>query len=458
MLFNSLDFCLFLPIVWVVFRYLPKGKLRSYWVLLGSLFFYGYWNWTYLFLLIFTSTIDFLVAQRLEKSRTQPARKGWLWASIISNLGVLGFFKYGLFFGHQLLDWQCIDETPAWLQVMLPVGISFYTFQAMAYVIDVYRNRLPAEKSYPDFLLFISFFPQLVAGPIERAPHLLGQLKRLHLPENARIIPALWLILRGFWKKIFLADRLGVYVDAVFNQPQNAHGPEILLATLFFGFQIYGDFSGYSDIARGVARFFGVELMLNFNKPYLAGSLQDFWRRWHISLSGWFRDYVYHPLGGSKTAQTNRNLLIVFTLSGFWHGANWTFLLWGFWHGTGLMLERTFFKNAAGIFHRMGVMLWVFAGWLIFRVNHLADLHLVLTKLWQFDWLWVNHFQSDSELGLALSAIAGLILLETREEKWSHGLLEKQNNRNILILLSCGLMLLLWMGKFKGQDFIYFQF
>lgn len=458
MLFNSLDFCLFLPLVWLVFRLLPKGKLRQWWILAASLFFYGYWNWAYLLLLIFTSTLDFLVARKLEKSKGSRARKGWLWASISTNILVLGYFKYGLFFGHQFVDANFLNETPAWLQVMLPVGISFYTFQAMAYVIDVYRHRLPAEKSYPDFLLFISFFPQLVAGPIERAPHLLGQLKRLCVPDDVQILPALYLVLGGFWKKIFLADRLGVYVDAVFNKPEKAHGPEIIMATIFFGFQIYGDFSGYSDIARGVARLFGVDLMLNFNRPYLANSLQDFWRRWHISLSGWFRDYVYHPMGGNKTGQTNLNLLIVFALSGFWHGANWTFLLWGLWHAIGLVVERNFWKQAKGFCYSLVVMAWVFAGWLLFRINSMADLRMIVGQLRHFQFQWNNHFHSWSELSLAVLGIGVLMLFESVNQKDRQGSEKPMLPNQWAIRLVMGTMLLLWLGKFKGQDFIYFQF
>lgn len=460
MLFNSLDFCLFFPLVWLIFTYLPTQRIKANLLLTASLFFYGYWNWHYLFLLLLTSTVDFWAARKISASNEPNEKRTWLILSILSNLCVLGFFKYGFFLGSQLAGWGLVRETPAWLEVILPVGISFYTFQAMAYVLDVYRNRLPAESSYPDFLLFISFFPQLVAGPIERAPHLLGQLKNLKTPEKETLIPAIVLIGRGFWKKLFIADRLAVYVDTVFNQPQQANSAQIILATVFFGFQIYGDFSGYSDIARGLARFFGIDLMLNFNRPHFAHSLQDFWRRWHISLSGWFRDYVYHPLGGGRNGNPYLNLLIVFGLSGFWHGANWTFLIWGLWHGLGLVVERMLVPKGGFPGYRVLVLAWVFAGWFIFRVNSLTDMTIIGQQLFQFQGgfeSW-NLWHSNSEGLLAVLGIAFLLLLEARQETWK---MKFENIPFPLIqwsLIGIGFFLLLWFGKFKGEDFIYFQF
>jgi alginate O-acetyltransferase complex protein AlgI len=464
MLFNSLEFCLFFPLVWLIFNCLPKQTSKRNLLLLASLFFYGYWNWTYLILLISTSTIDFFCAKFLYRAKEKSTRKKWLLASILSNLTVLGFFKYGLFFGRQLHQFDLVANIPNWLNVLLPVGISFYTFQAMAYVIDVYRNRLKPETSFPQFLLFISFFPQLVAGPIERAPHLLGQLRNLVPIKTEKIVPALYLIMWGFWKKIFIADRLGVYVDAVFEDPNRANGLQIVIGTLFFGFQIYGDFSGYSDIARGIARFFGIDLMVNFDAPYLSGSLREFWRRWHISLSGWFRDYVFIPLGGShgKETKISVNLLIVFILSGFWHGANWTFLLWGFWHGIGLVAERFLRKKIpAFFFNQVFVLLWIFSGWAIFRSNSIADLGILCRKLLLFHsshFDEINLFHSNSEFLLAFLGLGILLWVEKIKSKFSVADWVNQARITTITGLSIAFLLLLLFGKFKGQDFIYFQF
>lgn len=464
MLFNSLDFCAFIAVIWFIFRWLPNVYWRKWWILAASLFFYAFWNWPYVFLLLFTSSIDFWAAKFVFLSKTKKAAKGWLIASISGNLLVLGYFKYGLFLSENLIGWGFLQNQPDWLAVVLPLGISFYTFQAMAYMIDVYRNRLEPEKSYFHFLLFISFFPQLVAGPIERASHLIGQLRELKPIDSNKIIGALSLIFWGFWKKLFLADRLGVFVDAAFQHPNESNSLQIITATLFFGFQIYCDFSGYSDIARGVARFFGVELMLNFNRPYLANSLRDFWQKWHISLSGWFRDYVYFPLGGSRlnAGQTAVNLLVVFALSGLWHGANWTFLIWGLWHGLGLVSERYLFGQFKSNFlHRFLTLFWIFAGWTIFRANQLSDLKLFTTKEFSFqdiNFQSFNLFNSNSEFLLACLGIGTLLLIERNWDKLNRRIWQKISSVNQLQLLGLGILILLWFGKFKGQDFIYFQF
>jgi len=463
MIFNSLDFLLFFPFVWLVFYFLKNQNQKANWLLISSLFFYGYWKPEYLILLTLTSTIDYFSALYIQKSESRRARKIGLLASIVSNLSILILFKYSHFLASNLNLAGWLNETPAWLNLVLPVGISFYTFQAMAYVIDVYRKRLPAEKSFSRFLLFITFFPQLVAGPIERAPHLMVQLTRLKAATSEKIIPALWLICMGLWKKVFIADRLGVFVDGVFNNIPESNGIQCLLAIFFFGIQIYCDFSGYSDIARGIARFFGVNLMLNFNNPYLATSLTDFWRRWHISLSGWFRDYVYHPLGGGRNgySRTFVNILIVFLLSGIWHGANWTFLMWGLWHGLGLVLERVFgmVKNRA-IPYRLATLFWIFAGWTFFRINSIYDLDLFLQKIQEFDWSGFqqfNLFRSNWEFLLAALGIVSLLMIEkyqTLRFRWYSRL--SQNQR--MAWITTMFLMLIWLGKFKGQDFIYFQF
>jgi D-alanyl-lipoteichoic acid acyltransferase DltB (MBOAT superfamily) len=458
MLFNSLEFPLFLILLLLLFALLKGNRERRLLLLAASLFFYGYWKWTYLLLLLASSGIDFFAAIAIGNSLRPFQKKLFLWMSLAANLGILCFFKYSAFFGKAFFFDH--GEVPEWVPVLLPVGISFYTFQAMAYVIDVFRGRMQAERSWTDYMLFITFFPQLVAGPIERAPHLMEQIKKPFL--NPDVLPGLILLASGFFKKLVLADRLGVYADAVFNQPAEASAPQIITATIFFGFQIYGDFSGYSDIAKGCASFFGINLMSNFRSPYLATDLGDFWRRWHISLSGWFRDYLYHPLGGNQAgkARTYFNLFLVFCLSGLWHGANWTFLLWGAWHGAGLVFQRFFqgFFKPGFFLSRVLCLLWVFAGWFIFRVNNLDDAAILLRNsvIWNFENF--NLFHSVSEFCLAISGIFILIMSEQKSLKdyeerirhWSWPL-------RFAALFTC-ITALLWLGHFKGGDFIYFQF
>lgn len=463
MLFNSIDFLLFFSLICLIFRNLPSQKSKSYLLLGASLFFYGYWKAEYLLLLLATSFIDFELAKKIGGSDSPLRRKIWLVVSLISNISNLIFFKYGLFLAKNLSQFHAIDSIPDWIQVVLPLGISFYTFQAMGYVIDVFRKRIPAQTNFSEFLLFITFFPQLVAGPIERATHLIGQLKNFSTPTTEKLVTATGLICLGFWKKLFIADRLGVFVDGTFNNASEASGIQCVVGTIFFGFQIYCDFSGYSDMARGLARFFGIQLMLNFNKPYLALNLTDFWRRWHISLSGWFRDYLYYPLGGAKNgiATGYRNILIVFIISGIWHGANWTFALWGLWHGLGLVVERILgFSKNPGSLYRFITLFWVFIGWIFFRANSLADASLIVQNILELKpgpWSDFNLYGSDWELLMAVLGILSLALYEIFQTRITRKLLvlnpEKQAG-----LIVIAFLILIWVGKFKGQDFIYFQF
>ena len=462
MLFNSLEFPVFLVVVLLFYYRLPGRKQRQYLLLAASLFFYGYWKWTYLLLLIFSSAMDYFAAIGINATQSPGKKKAFLLLSLAGNLGILGWFKYSLFLGG-IFFFEKSADVPDWIPVVLPVGISFYTFQAISYVLDVYRGRMEAEKSWTDYLLFITFFPQLVAGPIERAPQLLGQLK--NPGSAASFLPGLMLLLSGFFKKLVIADRLAVYSDAVFNRPAESSAPEIMLATVFFGFQIYGDFSGYSDIARGCASFFGVNLMANFRSPYLASDLADFWRRWHISLSGWFRDYLYHPLGGSRNGLLRSciNIFVVFCISGLWHGANWTFLLWGCWHGSGLIFQKVSgkFLQPGKVIPRVMSLLWIFSGWFFFRVNSLSDVQLLAAKLSDAEgWLHVpeNLFHSVSEMTLALVSIALLLLLESNLFNLNAEHLNNLSPRKQIIFGSMAISVLLWFAHFKGGDFIYFQF
>lgn len=336
MLFNSINFAFFLPVVLTLYWLLGKKKLcyQNALLLLASYFFYACWDWRFLFLLIFSTLLDYITGLKMCRARQQKSKKFWFWLSVTVNLGFLGVFKYYNFFTESfaaLLSDLGLQVNPWSLKVILPVGISFYTFHGLSYVIDIYKNRIKAESSFIDYSVFVSFFPLLVAGPIERATHLLPQIKKKRVFDYGRAIDGLRQILWGLFKKVVIADLCADAVNTVFGNAANAAGSTLVLGAVLFAFQIYCDFSGYSDIALGTARLFGIELLRNFAFPYFSRDIAEFWRRWHISLSSWFRDYLYIPLGGSKggTWMKVRNTFIIFIVSGFWHGANWTFIVWG---------------------------------------------------------------------------------------------------------------------------------
>lgn len=340
MLFNSYEFALFLPIVFFVYWFVLNKNLRlqNLFLLIASYFFYGWWDWRFLSLLLISSLIDFFVAQKIPGAKNTLNKKLLLSISIAANLGMLGFFKYYNFFVDSFIESFAelgIHMQARTLNIILPVGISFYTFQTMSYTIDVYRDKLKPCPDFIPFFTYVSFFPQLVAGPIERAINLLPQfyVKRTFDLEKAK--DGMKQIVWGLFKKIIIADTCAGYVEQIFSNYENMSGSVLLLGLVFFAFQVYGDFSGYSDIAIGTAKLFGFSLMRNFAYPFFSRDVAELWRRWHISLSTWFRDYLYYPIGGSKGSKlfVIRNILIIFTVSGFWHGANWTFILWGFLNG-----------------------------------------------------------------------------------------------------------------------------
>lgn len=336
MLFNSLPFAVFLPLVFFVYWFVTNKNLslQNIFLLAASYFFYACWDWRFLFLLAFSTALDFFTGIQIAKTQTRRGRLFWLWLSISINLGFLGLFKYYNFFAASFAEMSShagIVIHPRILNIVLPVGISFYTFHGLSYIIDIYKKRIVAERNVVDYALFVSFFPLLVAGPIERATHLLPQLKRPRTFDYEKTVDGLKQILWGLFKKIVIADTCAGFVNSVFDNPASMPGSAHLLAAVFFAFQIYGDFSGYSDIAIGTAKLLGIDLLRNFAYPYFSRDVAEFWRRWHISLSTWFRDYLYVPLGGSKvgTVKKIRNIFIIFLVSGFWHGANWTFICWG---------------------------------------------------------------------------------------------------------------------------------
>lgn len=336
MLFNSLNFAIFLPIVFTLYWVIGSKNMRVQNILLlvASYFFYAFWDYRFLFLLMFSTFLDYFTGIKISAAKANSGKKIWLWLSIIINLGFLGVFKYYNFFTDSftaLLNHAGLKSNFGVIDVILPVGISFYTFHGLSYVIDIYKKRIEPTRNFVDYSVFVSFFPLLVAGPIERATHLLPQIQTKREFNYNRATNGLRQILWGLFKKIVIADNCAEYANMIFSNPPHYASSVLVIGALFFAIQIYCDFSGYSDIAIGVARLFGIELIRNFAFPYFSRDIAEFWRRWHISLSSWFRDYVYIPLGGSKGSKLNqvRNIFIIFIVSGLWHGANWTFIVWG---------------------------------------------------------------------------------------------------------------------------------
>ncbi len=394
MLFNSTAFLVFLLIVFIIYwKSAAVSNILSKWVLLvASYVFYGWWDWRFLILIFISSASDFIIGSYLFRCEKQQNRKLLLLLSLFINLGILFFFKYFNFFieSFRNLTGNTFPHN-GWdsLNVILPVGISFYTFQTLSYTIDIYRREIVPAKSALTFFTFVAFFPQLVAGPIERAKKLIPQFEVKPVFSYPQATSGLKLMLWGFFKKMVIADQLGVLADAVYGAPQNFGSGAVIAATVLFGFQIYCDFSGYSDIAIGTARLFGVELMINFRTPYFSSSFRDFWHRWHISLSTWFRDYVYIPLGGSRVNQVNRfkNILVTFIISGLWHGANITFLIWGFVHGLLYASEQVvspLFRLPRKIKTILGgiiTFVLVNFAWLFFRAESGNQVLLLIRKL-----------------------------------------------------------------------------
>jgi len=336
MLFNSIEFIFFLPLVYTLYWFVTNKNLKNQnlLIVIASYIFYGWWDWRFLSLIIFSTVSDYSVGYLLSKTDTKTKRKFLLWVSLLTNLGILGFFKYYNFFLDSLYELMPIFKTTLGfntIEIILPVGISFYTFQTLSYTIDVYKQKMKPTKDFIAFAAFVSFFPQLVAGPIERASHLLPQILKKRTFNYEQSIQGVRLILWGLIKKIVIADSLALSVNEIFLNFSLYSPLVLIIGAVFFSFQIYCDFSGYSDIARGLSKLLGIELMVNFDFPYFSRSIGEFWRKWHISLSTWFRDYIYIPIGGSRdtTSKSIRNIFIIFLVSGFWHGANWTFIVWG---------------------------------------------------------------------------------------------------------------------------------
>jgi D-alanyl-lipoteichoic acid acyltransferase DltB (MBOAT superfamily) len=420
MLFNSFQFTVFFLIVVGLYFAIPH---RYRWIMLlaASYYFYMCWKVMYIFLIIGSTLICYLTGLQMSKQPDQKSKKPYLWMCLAANLGILFFFKYFNFFSQSAMEifqaWHIHYNAPVF-DVLLPVGISFYTFQALSYIIDVYNDRVQAERHLGIFALYVAFWPQLVAGPIERTHHLLPQFREKHAFDYKRVTDGLRLMLWGLFKKVVIADHLATYVNQVYNHVNDYQGMPLIMATAFFAVQIYCDFSGYTDIARGAARIMGYDLMENFNRPYFSKSVREFWQRWHISLSTWFRDYVYIPLGGSRVVRWrwHYNLLLTFLLSGLWHGAAWTFVAWGTLHGCYLILENMtgtfqkkiadqFFPNQQSLINRlfqMGTtMALVCFAWIFFRANTVGDALTVVRKMFLIDM---------SDMGLAVTGSNSFLL------------------------------------------------
>jgi len=394
MLFHTWPFALFFLIVYPVYLVLKNTRLRLPWLLVASYFFYACFNPLYLILIAYATLLDFTVVTRMARS---PRRKMWLSVSIVNNVALLGFFKYAGFVTENLnallssLNISYAVPEPGFL---LPIGISFYVFQSMSYTIDYYRGNIERENSLIAYAAFVSLFPRLLAGPIERAKNLLPQMHRVPRVSVQDVTDGLSLFIVGLFKKVALADYLSLYVDNIYAAPDQYQSPALILATFLFCWQIYFDFSGYTDMARGIARMMGFNLMLNFNNPYLATGLGDFWARWHISLSSWFKDYVYIPLGGNRKGNfaTYRNMFITMVISGLWHGAAWTFIIWGAVHALGRFvtreLERTpFYRDKVPkLLKQLLVFAFVTFAWIFFRAASIGDAGVIITRIFSSGW------------------------------------------------------------------------
>ncbi len=473
MLFNSITFLLFFPIVCILYFCIPSSqlRLRNLFLLAASYYFYMNWEPAYALLLLTSTVITYLAARGIGHFKEKPKKRFCLVSSLVLNLGILFLFKYFYFFATNIetaLQASGLGIDIPRFGLLLPVGISFYTFQALGYSIDVYRGTVKVEKDFPTYALFVSFFPQLVAGPIERAKNLLPQFHTSHVFNPDDFIEGFKQMVWGFFMKLCIAENVASYVDAVYNNLPNHNGTSVLLASFFFTFQIFCDFSGYSLIAIGTARCLGFKLMQNFNHPYLARSPREFWHRWHISLSSWFGDYVYIPMGGSRcpTLKHQRNLFFTMLISGVWHGANWTFIIWGAIHGVFLCLnnlKRKYFGSSSlkwtGAIEVLGTFLMAMFCWIFFRANNLADAMMAINKIFTQSGLLFKGAGYPS-IVLPLILIALLMAKEIKDEYFKRPLRFMHNNNQFVSILCTTLMIvvILLCGQFDGGQFIYFQF
>ncbi len=472
MLFNSIAFLLFFPIVCLIYFCIPASqvKVRNLLLLAASYYFYMNWQPAYALLLLTSTVVTYLAALGIDSFEEQGKKRLCLVSSLVLNLAILFLFKYYNFLAsnveYALQTSGLAIDLPAF-EFLLPVGISFYTFQALGYSIDVYRGTTKVERDFPTYALFVSFFPQLVAGPIERSNNLLPQFKARHPFDYEQVMAGVRLMVWGYFMKLVVADRCGLYVDSIFNNVAMHNGGSYLVASLLFPFQIYGDFAGYSLIAIGVARILGFRLMENFRRPYFACTVGEFWHRWHISLSTWFKDYVYIPLGGNRVGRMRNyfNLLVTFIVSGIWHGANWTFFCWGTLHGILLCIEKALgvgkrsYSGAAKLMHWAVTFVLVSLAWIFFRANNMADALTVITGIFTKAGIPDISFAMFTDLCLAASALSLMFVKEVSDE-YNHRIQIAESRhwlvRHAYIVAMIAIVIL--FGVLGGDQFIYFQF
>lgn len=478
MLFNSIDFALFLPLVFILYWFVTQKslKLQNALIVIASYVFYGWWDWRFLSLIIFSTLVDYVIGVLLSKEKNLTKRKLYLGISILVNLGFLGFFKYYNFFLDNFITafsffGQSISSSG--LNIILPVGISFYTFQTLSYSIDVYRKKLEPTKDFIAFSAFVCFFPQLVAGPIERATNLLPQFYKKRKFDENLAIDGLYLFLWGLFKKVVIADSCAMYVNTIFENYETLNSLTLFLGAFYFAFQIYCDFSGYSDMAIGLSKFFGFNLMQNFNFPYFSRDIAEFWRRWHISLSTWFRDYVYIPLGGSKGSKLRqiKNVFIIFLISGFWHGANWTFVIWGAINALffipllltkknraniDIVAENSKWPSGLDLFKMVYTFSIVTLAWIFFRAKSVAIAIDYIVNIFSFNFKGgVNYLSIERYAIENVLLIFGFVVLEWLSRRNTHPFFGKYKIFKLGIVL---LALFLFGVYSKATDFIYFQF
>ncbi|WP_435315346.1 MBOAT family O-acyltransferase [Cellulophaga fucicola] len=482
MLFNSIDFAIFLPIVFILYWFVLNRNLKAQNLLLlaASYVFYGWWDWRFLSLIAFSTLVDYTLGVLLGKEEKESKRKIYLWISIIVNLGFLGFFKYYNFFVESFVDAFTFfgqDIKVGSLSIILPVGISFYTFQTLSYTIDVYKRNLEPTKKFIAFAAFVSFFPQLVAGPIERASNLLPQILKKRTFNYCEAKDGLRLMLWGLFKKVVIADSLSPIVNDIFSNYSTLSSPVLIMGAVFFAFQIYGDFSGYSDIAIGTSKLFGIELMSNFKFPYFSKNIGEFWRRWHISLSTWFRDYLYIPLGGSRGSKMIgiRNVFAIFLVSGFWHGANWTFIFWGFFHALlflpsfliGTNRKYAEVKNTrlnvftiiSNVYRTLLTFILVTIGWVFFRSETITDSFSYLKRIGSsfsgIPYIHPNGYRLVDYIVLLVFFIVYEYIIRNNER---NPIGFKNRYVRLLVYILLVFLMLLFYDDGVDRSFIYFQF
>lgn len=480
MLFNSFEFAFFLPTVFVIYWFLAGNNTRNQNIVLAitSYFFYGFWDYRFLFLMFFSTSLDYFIGKRIYNSNNKAARKRLLIFSLVVNLTLLGVFKYYNFFIESFVDafnFFGYGFSPKSLNLILPVGISFYTFQTLSYTIDVYKNKIKPVGRFIDFVSFVSFFPQLVAGPIERASNLMPQFEKRRFFNQTLAVDGLRQALWGLFKKLVIADNCAPFVNDIFDNHTDMEPMVLVLGAILFAFQIYGDFSGYSDIAIGISKLFGINLMQNFSFPYFSRDIAEFWRRWHISLSSWFRDYLYIPIGGSKGNNTVkiRNVLIIFLISGLWHGANWTFVLWGALNAiyfipymllnlnrknTSTIAQDSFLPNLGELFQMLFTFSIVCIAWVFFRANSVSHAIEYLKGIF-IPHPYIDYTFNQTFITTFLF-IGFLLSVEWFNKSESHGLSKLNQNFSRPFRWIVYLTLIFVTANFGGsqQNFIYFQF